>query len=426
MFILPGHRGIKMKILLRTFLKRIFILLTLLVSESGSAGMFSSVFFNKSQWKPMSTVGAPEARALHYSVWDDVHKRLIVWGGLNGSNQVLNTGGIYNLKTDTWTAMSTVGAPVSRTMNTMSAFYWTGSKLIVWGRAGGELSNTGKIYDPATNTWSAMSTTGAPTLIWNNSVWTGTKMMLWSGRVTGCYAPFNGQVVTGPLLAPDGSPCYKQEGALYDPVTDTWAPISTAGAPSPREVKLSLMGTKVVAWSGSSGSSAIPLDTGAIYDTLTNTWSPMPVMGFPYTEWVSVLLPAGGGAAIGTKLFRWNGQNPGTIYDSVTNSWSLMSSVGAPPLVVTNSNIQRRAGSRFIVWGGSDASNVELNTGGIYDPATNTWKPTSTYRAPSGRVYHSGHWTGSSLIVWGGRKDFVPTNTGGIYRPYNVKEFQGP
>ena len=43
-----------------------------------------------------------------------------------------------------------------------------------------------------------------------------------------------------------------------------------------------------------------------------------------------------------------------------------------------------------------------FNTGGRYDPATDSWRPTSTQNAPSARSGPTAVWTGSEMIVWGG------------------------
>src|SRR5207253_2185525 len=82
-------------------------------------------------------------------------------------------------------------------------------------------------------------------------------------------------------------------------------------------------------------------------------------------------------------------------------------------------------GSEMIVWGGyfSDVSNHYLNTGGRYDPGTNSWAATSTSDVPSGRYGHTAVWTGSEMIVWGGfftdESLFLDhyLNTGGRYFP---------
>src|SRR5437773_5961083 len=60
-------------------------------------------------------------------------------------------------------------------------------------------------------------------------------------------------------------------------------------------------------------------------------------------------------------------------------------------------------GREMIVWGGSpNDGNTVLNTGARYNPATDSWTPTSITNAPAGRYYHTAVWTGSEMIVWGG------------------------
>jgi len=74
----------------------------------------------------------------------------------------------------------------------------------------------------------------------------------------------------------------------------------------------------------------------------------------------------------------------------------------------------------MIIWGGcsdTDCSNV-FNTGGRYNPSTDSWRGTSTTNAPSARDGHTAVWTGSKMIVWGGfgyAGGFF--NTGGRYNP---------
>ncbi len=70
----------------------------------------------------------------------------------------------------------------------------------------------------------------------------------------------------------------------------------------------------------------------------------------------------------------------------------------------------------MIVWGGSDGSPAPgMNTGGIYDPATDTWIATLTTDAPSARIGHSAVWIGSKMVVWGGSDNSGHINTGAVY-----------
>ena len=58
-------------------------------------------------------------------------------------------------------------------------------------------------------------------------------------------------------------------------------------------------------------------------------------------------------------------------------------------------------GSEMIVWGGI-VHRWLVNTGGRYNPSTDSWTATSTTNAPSARYSHTAIWTGSEMIVWGG------------------------
>ncbi|MGZ3723381.1 MAG: Kelch repeat-containing protein [Bdellovibrionales bacterium] len=79
------------------------------------------------------------------------------------------------------------------------------------------------------------------------------------------------------------------------------------------------------------------------------------------------------------------------------------------PLSVTNSTPTARfshsavwTGSRMIIWGGIILGGP-TNSGGVYDPVTDTWAPLVQSGAmPAARSNHVAVWTGSQMIVWGG------------------------
>src|SRR5881392_1267560 len=62
-------------------------------------------------------------------------------------------------------------------------------------------------------------------------------------------------------------------------------------------------------------------------------------------------------------------------------------------------------GREMIVWGGGIDGQF-LNTGARYVPATDIWRTTSPYGAPSPRWFHAAVWTGQEMIIWGGRPNF--------------------
>ena len=67
-------------------------------------------------------------------------------------------------------------------------------------------------------------------------------------------------------------------------------------------------------------------------------------------------------------------------------------------------------GREVIVWGGS-ASPV-LNTGAIYRPDTNSWRPTGTGGGPGNRSGHTAVWTGQEMVVWGGNAGNLVSTVG--------------
>jgi hypothetical protein len=74
-------------------------------------------------------------------------------------------------------------------------------------------------------------------------------------------------------------------------------------------------------------------------------------------------------------------------------------------------------GSEMIVWGGlSFSGGVHyLDTGGRYNPATNSRISTSNTNTPLGRASHAAIWTDAEMIIWGGTNGQSALNTGGRY-----------
>jgi hypothetical protein len=60
---------------------------------------------------------------------------------------------------------------------------WTGSEMIIWGGDMGTAAlNTGGRYSPATNSWAAMTATGAPAArYFHTAVWAGREMIVFGG-----------------------------------------------------------------------------------------------------------------------------------------------------------------------------------------------------------------------------------------------------
>src|SRR5437762_8890389 len=81
------------------------------------------------------------------------------------------------------------------------------------------------------------------------------------------------------------------------------------------------------------------------------------------------------------------------------DAWGARSTVNAP--TARDSHTAVWTGSEMIVWGGRSTGGY-LNTGGRYNPSTDSWVATTTTGAPAARYLHTAVWTGSEMIVWGG------------------------
>jgi len=349
-----------------------------------------------------------------------------------------------------WVPTSLQSAPDARTEHTV---VWTGTELIIWGGQDGNslTKNTGARLNPLTNRWIPIATTGAPSARFGHTaIWTGREMIVWGGiSVVSLFDGLN-------------------DGAKYNPETDTWTPISALGQPSARLGHTAIWtGTEMIVWGGVSclACNNAQLNTGARYDPTTDTWVPTVTAGAPS--------PRGNHTSVwtGSKMIVWGGDNDtapgpavvfntGGIYNPATNSWSNTTLVDSPPPVRCHSAVW--TGTDMIVFGGQTDMHLacglsSTNVGSRYNPETDTWNPIkaaplSISSAPTvwsgtqmitccedgGARYNPvsdswnaisrkniamvgthGHtlvWTGAHMIVWGGQTGIV-TNTGGIYDP---------
>ena len=82
----------------------------------------------------------------------------------------------------------------------------------------------------------------------------------------------------------------------------------------------------------------------------------------------------------------------------------------------------------MLIWGGMSYAGSfgdpkgHYADGAAYDPATNTWTPLPAAGAPSPRVYQTAVWTGTQMLIWGGRlsenRDYIlPLGDGAAYTP---------
>jgi len=323
-------------------------------------------------WQPMSSVGAPRPDFLQIAVWTGT--AMVAFGNLGSDNPLYVYGGRYDPASDAWAALSTTGA--HHYSNFSGA--WTGKELAVWG--GDYLTDwppvyaytdEGNLYDPVADSWRPMSKVGAPSgRKGAAAVWTGTELIFWGGS-TGVQTIW--------------------DGGRYDPATDTWRSMAVSTAPVlvTNDLRAFWTGSRVLVVGRSVGSYPYGLVVD-LYDPVTDTWSAASQAGAPSFRT--------GYAAVwtGSELLIWGGsQDGGACYSPLTDSWRPMSTTGAPPR--RNRGVSVWTGDRMFVWGGCG----EGDYGGLYDPIADTWVIATSFKSPQKR-FAQGLWTGTEVLIRGG------------------------
>jgi len=345
-------------------------------------------------WAPVNTLNAPSPRTGFSMTWTGAE--VVVWGGsVEGYREPLGDGARYNPASDAWTPVSKTNAPSPRSGHSA---VWTGTEMLLYG---GDLlsnlyfttpSNTGYRYNPGSDTWAPISTNGAPPSANHAALWTGTEMILWGTTDA-------------------------KSGARYNPSTDSWAPTDKNDSPEPLQHAV-WTGVEMAVWGRMPGCSSGCQSTGALYNPATYSWRPMSTAGAPMPGGYSWY---GTTVWTGTEMIVWGG-DPGEAgrYNPQTNTWAGVSRTNSPAPRVYHTAVW--SGSEMIVWGGDEFSSTSMdvrrNTGARYNPQTDSWTQTSTVNAPAARYLHTAVWAGGEMIVWGGiDAASAPTATGGRYSP---------
>ncbi|MEQ9499168.1 MAG: DUF4215 domain-containing protein [Deltaproteobacteria bacterium] len=326
-----------------------------------------------------------------------------------------------------WFEVRSFGAPSSRRLHRT---FWTGTEVIVFGGSGrtGALFDGGR-YDPVARTWTLFGLERTDDHYGTGSeVFTGDSILLWGGST------------------PAGT---TNVGWRYDVAGDAWSPMTTNGAPAPRvNPVLVWTGTEMFVFGGADGD---PFFDGGLYDPLADTWRPIPtatvapearqalwtgthvyvegafappVLFDPTTgEWEVVPerpFNVGTRSPIvwtGTEVFSMVSRGDETqaqLFDPASRTWRLTTQLGSPSGRVSDTVVW--SGTEVIVWGGRVFDGAVFGDGARYDPVRDVWTPVEMENAPDPRYWHDAGWTDHGMFVWGGLADLI-TNTGAIYVP---------
>jgi hypothetical protein len=232
-----------------------------------------------------------------------------------------------------------------------AATAWTGSELLVWSGYeytgfSDEVADPGGFrFDPISGRTRAMAPSPLDPRSVPASAWTGDELLVWGGQ------------------DPGGPPFY-DDGAAYDPATDTWRLLP----PSPLSARVPLSvwtGSQWILWGTGVRRDDRPLD-GAAYDPASNTWRSIASGPIELTDatatWTGTEMIVFGAALHGGN----QPESPTAIaaaYDPRADSWRTL----RPSPLDTNSNTA--------VWNGSELVALDYDhASAAYDPQTDTWR----------------------------------------------------
>lgn len=343
----------------------------------------------------MTETGALSPRQRAAATWTG--SKLFIWGGLNPQG-ALDDGALYDPKTDTWEKLPDTGSPGPRVDAVAVAM---GDQVLVC--SGGPDSgtgalNTGRIFDLASSTWKDVKNVsfGSRNPI---ALWTGTKVLLLGGMSNG-----------GPI----------SNGALYDPLTDTWTTTSISNAPGARTGPgWTWSGTELLIFGGRKSGFNVTAE-GYAFNPETNSWRSLSPINAPaarydtFAAWTGVSLLVFGGRDVMMTYAD------AALYDPIANMWT---SAAASPLG-TRSAPTARTGwassgtAKILIAGGVDETQALKVDGRVYDSMVNDWGAQSlTWPSGADHEYGVGVWTGAEFILWSGLDNSVLTAVGERYRP---------
>jgi hypothetical protein len=212
------------------------------------------------QWTPIASAGAPRYGSFkdgpgplsHTSYFAFEDWVVIVW--FDGNHNKLSSVAVFDVRHNSWRMATTKGLHAE-----LGEAYEAGTegRYVRLQRRG---ANQGLSYDIRADRWSVVPTSGRERTSPAIGAAAG-KIVVWGGIL--------GEV--------------PGTGMVLDVKTNTWKPMSTAGAPSGREVAWSVVRDGMLAtWSG-----AYPplgdadLRDGGIYDILGDRWIPIPALNAP-------------------------------------------------------------------------------------------------------------------------------------------------
>ncbi len=270
-----------------------------------------------------------------------------------------------------------------------------GKIYAIGGFDGTKYITTVEVFDPATNTWDSLTTSGTYT----------PRRGVCSVVIGGKIYVFGGANEAGALNTLE----------ILDPIAKMWSTPVTAGTFTPRwRSSAVLVGSKVYVLGGINNANGI-LDTVNVFDTVTNAWST------PSTTGAFAARSDFSTEVIDGKIYVVGGQGDTTlpspqVFDPVTAEWStpVTSGTYSQRQGVTTAQIN---GMIYAFGGKNLATGGYFNTIDVFDPTTNTWSNPSTTGNPIARAGSCATLCNGKVYFMGGRDVYALLDTNEVFTP---------
>jgi hypothetical protein len=334
--------------------------------------------------------------------YTSIGSQIFIWGGVNESGTALNSGALYDPRTDTWKVVaSDAETPTPRSLATA---VWTGSDIIVWGGLDSVTMQPladGAIYDPVEDEWAPMRPGPRP------------RSAPVGATVDERIAFFGGHDASGPLGGLDS----------YDPDMDDWE-AGMFGSP-PAVADPAVAGGSLTLWTyGGRTEMNTGVSASMYYSMSSRRWlAADPLMP---GRWGSFSVLANG------SFFVWGGRNLNDLFDDGAayavggiSNWESVSSFGAPSARFATDResgwafVMDRGTSdeRIVLIAGLDAPGSYLTDGAIYHLDRDDWEAIPPWLSTASHAFGAAGIAAGELVVWGGRDGATLTNQGVRYRP---------
>ena len=292
---------------------------------------------------------------------------VLVVGGASNSSTAEKTAEIYNPVSNVWSAAHDM---FTARVEAAGVVLVSGKVLVVGGTAtpatGGAL-DTGEVYDPVTNTWTAVGNTMSSARI--NPI----AVLLTNGKVLIA----GGADASGAVDTAD----------LYDPVLNKFVAAATMHSGRTAATGTRLSSGKVLVAGGLNAAGNL-VSSGEVYNPTSNSWTPVSnAMSTPHALGSAVLLASGkamiaGGASVNSPSVITT--SAVDFYDPATNRFSAGPPLGVAPNLFALTSL---ADGRVLETGGVEetaSGSTLLADTEVYNPATNSWS--SAGSLPSAEV----------------------------------------